>query len=327
MAPLTLGALAQAIGATLEGDATRTVDAVVPLETAGPGDVAVCIEARYRSALPGCKAAAVLVDAAWAALVPPGVVRLVSDTPRASFGKALRLLNTAPCPGLPAPGVDPRAAVAASAELADDVHVGPFATICDGAKLGPGVRVGAYAFVGPGAVLGARTVLLPRATVLDGCTVGADCLLGAGSVIGGPGFGLDAAGRLPHVGTVVIEDGVTLGANTCVDRATLGETRIGAGAQIDNLVQIGHNARVGAGAVLCGQVGLAGGAVVEAGAVLGGQAGVNGGATVGAKARVAAQSGVTKSLAAGGDYSGHPAEPNRVRLKRLAALRRLAERD
>jgi UDP-3-O-[3-hydroxymyristoyl] glucosamine N-acyltransferase len=320
-----LGDLAAALPARLSGDPERTVSRVTALTAAGPGDLAVCIQRRFLPELRQTRATAVLIDPRFVAAVPEGCASLSTSAPRDAFTRSLRLLNVATPFARPGAGIDARAAVDPTAILGEGVSVGPFVYIGPGARLGDAVALSAGCFVGAGAEIGARTVLHPRAVVMDACVVGADCLIGPGAVVGATGFGLDAAGRLPHLGRVVIEDAVTLGANTCVDRATLGETHIGRGAHLDNLVQVGHNARVGAGAVLCGQVGLAGGAVVEAGAVLGGQAGVAGGAIVGQGARVAAQSGVTQNLAPEAEYSGHPAEPNRPRLRRIARLRRLVE--
>ena len=161
-----------------------------------------------------------------------------------------------------------------------------------------------------------------NAVILAGATIEHHCWIGPGAVIGSDGFGLDAQGRLAHIGRVVIGAEVTIGANTCIDRGTLGETRVGAHTHIDNLVQIGHNAEVGSGVVLCGQVGVAGSAVIGDGAVIGGQAGVAQHARVGHGCRVAAQSGVTRHLKGPGTYSGHPAEPDQERLRRIARVRK-----
>ena len=218
-----------------------------------------------------------------------------------------------------------RAAVDPSAEVHPEARVGPFVTVGAGAHIGAGAALLSGAYVGAGASVGAASVLHPRATVLDGCVVGDRVLLCTGAVVGSPGFGLDASGRVPHLGRAVIEDDVTVGAHTCIDRGSLDDTLVSRGAHIDNLVQVGHNAYVGPGVVICAQVGLCGGARVEAGAVLAGQSAVNEYTTVGAGARVAGQSAVTRSVAGGADYSGNPAEPNRARLKRIARLKKLAD--
>lgn len=316
--------LAAALGATHEGE-DREVGGLAAIGTAGPAHVVGAFEPRYRDAARTTDAGAAIVSDL---PVPDTCTRLGfpdAASARRAFGAALRLLHPRPVLQPPPVGIDPRAAVDPEAWIADDaaigpfVHIGPGAVVETGAVLHAGTTVGARAFVGP------RSVLHPRAAVLDGCRVGEDVLLCTGAVVGSPGFGIDADGRLPHPGVAVVDDRVTIGANSCVDRATVGETRIGADTHLDNLVQVGHNARVGERVVLCGQVGLAGGAVVEDGAVIGGQAGVNGYVTVGPGTRVAAQSGVTRSIGPGGDFSGHPAEPNRRRLRRIARLRKLVD--
>lgn len=322
---MTLADLAAAIGADLDGDGGVQVDHVASLESARPGALAGLFELRWRKAAARSAASAVVVERSLAHHLPPATARLLADDPRDAWGRAVRVLNPRPSISLPPVGVDARAAVDPSAEVHPEARVGPFVTIGAGAHVAAGAALLSGAYVGAGARIGVATVLHPRATVLDGCEVGDRVLLCAGAIVGSPGFGIDAAGRVPHLGRVVVEDDVTIGAHSCVDRGSLDDTRVCAGAHIDNLVQVGHNAYIGRGAVLCAQVGLCGGARVEAGAVLAGQSAVNAYTTVGPGARVAGQSGVTRSVAGGADYSGTPAEPNRARLKRIARLKKLAE--
>lgn len=319
---MRLDALARHLDARLDGPADRDVSRVAALDGADPAALVGLFERRHRRAAAATAAGAAIVTPALAEHLPDGCARLIHPDGRAAWQRALRLLHPRPALCPPPVGIDPRAAVDDTAEVDGTARVGPFAVIGAGARVEADAVVGAFALVGPGAHVGRGATLAARASLLDGCAVGADAWIGPGAVIGSVGFGLDGGGRLPHVGVAVIGEGATIGANTCVDRATVGRTEIGAGAHLDNLVQIGHNARIGPGAVLCGQVGIAGGAVIEAGVVIGGQAGVAGHVTVGRGVRLAAQSGVTRSLATPGDYSGHPAEPNRERLRRLARLRR-----
>jgi UDP-3-O-[3-hydroxymyristoyl] glucosamine N-acyltransferase len=318
---MRLSELAHAIGAQLiSGPPDRPIEGIAPHPAATISHLIGAFEPRFARTAATAHAGAALCDAHTP--LAPQTARLIADDPRAAWSRALRCLH--PVPAITAPnGVHPSAVIDPSAVLDPSVVVGPFVVIGAHAHIGAHTQLFASVYIGAHAHLGAGCVLHPRATVLDHCQLGDAVFLGSGAVIGGPGFGLDDQGRVPHIGRVIIGDGAQLGAQTCVDRGTIDTTRIGAGAFIDNLVQIGHNAQVGPGAVLCGQVGLAGGAIVEAGAVLGGQAGVAGTAVVGARARVAAQSGVTRALPAGGTYSGHPAEPNRQRLQRLARLKRL----
>lgn len=323
---MRLADLAARIDARLIGDGTRRVLRVAPLDRATAEDLVGLFETRYRRSAARTAAGAAIVDPSLVDALPAGCARLVHSDARGAWGDALRLLHPRPSLTPPAPGIDGRAAVDSTAHVDIDARIGPFAVVGAGARIGPGVVISAFAHVGAEAIVGEGAVLAPRATVLDRCEVGPGAWIGPGAVIGSPGFGLDRSGRLPHVGAVRIGANASIGANSCVDRATVGLTEIGPDAHIDNLVQVGHNCRVGRGAVLCGQVGLAGGARVDDGVVLGGQAGVAGHVTVGRGIRVAAQSGVTKSLSTPGDYSGHPAEPNRRRLVRLARLKRLTAR-
>lgn len=318
--------LAAAVGARLDGDA-GPIARVAAIDAADAQCLAGLFEARYRASAAGSRAGLILTSSTLRSACPPGTPVLVADDPRAAWGRALRLLHPRPVIEPPPVGVHRFAVIDADATLGDGVRIGPFVCVDAGAEVGAGAALFAGVQVGHGARVGADCTLHHHAVVHAGCTVGDGVWIGAHAVIGSPGFGLDAAGRIPHIGAVRIGARVSIGAQTCIDRGTVADTVIQADAHLDNLVQVGHNAFVGCGAVLCGQVGLAGGARVEAGAVIGGQAGVAGRARVGAGARVAAQAGVTRALAPGGTYSGHPAEANLIRLKRIARLRQIAERQ
>lgn len=323
---IALDALAATLGAMLDGAATVSVTHLAALDEADETALVALFDRRYRAAARHTRAAAAITTPALAPDLPPGCARLLHPDPRAAWHHALRLLHPRPAIAPPPPGIDPRAAIDPTAHIDPTAAIGPFAVIGPGSRIGAWATIAAHAIVGAHVAIGPGATLAPRATVLDGTIIEADAWIGPGAIIGSIGFGLDATGRLPHPGRVRIGRGATLGAQTCVDRATVGWTTIGAGAHLDNLVQIGHNATIGPGAVLCGQVGIAGGARIGADVVIGGQAGVTGHVDIAAGVRIAAQSGVTRPLAAAGDYSGHPAEPNRERLRRLARLRRSSER-
>ncbi|MCB9527331.1 MAG: UDP-3-O-(3-hydroxymyristoyl)glucosamine N-acyltransferase [Myxococcales bacterium] len=297
---------------------------VAALADADDTALAAFFERRHRAAAAATRAAAVITTAALAPALPPDCARLVCADPRAAWHRAIRQLHPRPTLAPPPVGVDPRAAIDPAAAIDPTAAIGPFAVVGPRATINAGAVVAAHAIVAADAVIGEGATLAPRATVLDGCVIEADAWIGPGATIGSIGFGLDAHGRLPHPGRARVGRGATIGAGSCVDRATVGWTTIGPGAHLDNLVQIGHNASIGAGAVLCGQVGIAGGARIGAAVVIGGQAGVAGHLEVAPGVRLAAQSGVTRPLTAPGDYSGHPAEPNRARLRRLARQRRAA---
>ena len=213
-----------------------------------------------------------------------------------------------------------------------DHHVAtihPGAWVDPSAELGAGAVVHAGAWVGASCQIGAGTVIYPTAVLYPGTVVGRDCRIHAGAVLGADGFGFHPGPsgplKVPQVGRVVLGDGVEVGANSCVDRAFLGETRLGAATKLDNLVQIGHNCQVGRGVVMAGQAGLSGSVTVGDGVQVGGQVGIADHAQVGAGALLAAQSGIHGTVAAGQAVFGSPAMPLRQARRVFALLRRLPE--
>lgn len=225
----------------------------------------------------------------------------------------------------PLPGIDPAAVVDPSAEIDPTASIGAMCVIGPEAKIGPRTILGASVTIGAETSIGADCQLMPGVRVLHACTIGQRVIIHSNTVIGADGFGYMATPRglrkMPHVGTVVIEDDVEIGANSCVDRAKFGETRIGQGTKIDNLVQVAHNCVIGKHCVLCGQAGLAGGASLGDGVVLGGKVGVADGVKVGNGARIAAHSGVAHDLPGGEAYMGAPAWPANEWRRIFAAIR------
>lgn len=265
-------------------------------------------------------------DAGVAAVVAPGTdvdaltdVRAgdparwaVADT-RLALARLSRRLD--PRPAIAAVGVHASAVVDPSARLGARVAVGPLAVIGADAVLEDGVVIGAGASVGAGARIGAASVLRERVVVKDGVVVGRRCWLHAGAVIGSDGFGFApgprGAERIHHLGTVVLGDDVEVGANACIDRATLGATVVGSRTKIDNLVQIGHNVRIGSDVLIAGQTGIAGSTAIGDRVVIGGAVGVADHVAIGDDARIAGGAGVTKSVPAGDTWGGYPAQPVR----------------
>ncbi len=292
--PQSTEALARLVDGTVHGSA-RMVAGVAPLEGAPAGALAWC----GRATVPGSPA--VLLATA----PGPGTTIVVRDPLRA-FGQILRHLFEEDHP----PGVHPGA------------------TVHPTAVLGVGVVVHAGCVVGPRVQVGDGTILFPNVTVYADTVVGARCRIHAGAVLGADGFryaaGPTGPERIPQLGRLVLEDEVEVGANTCVDRAGLGETRIGRGSKLDNLVQVGHNSQLGPAVVLAGQAGLAGSVTVGAGAQVGGQAGIADHRSVGAGARVGAQSGVTQDVPDGETVLGTPAMSARAVRRLWATWRRTA---
>jgi len=301
----SLAELAALVGGRVEGDPERAVESIQTLAAAGPRDLSFLTHPRYRE-----QAAA---SAAGAILVGPGAPPLQADLlVVGDAAQALaRLIALFHPPRRPAPGVHPTAVVGEGARVDPTAHVGAYAVIGAGSDIGPGAAVHALAVVGRDCSLGAGAVLHPHVVLYDGTAVGERSEIHAGAVLGSDGFGYaSAAGRhtkIPQAGRVIVEADVEVGANATIDRATLGETRIGAGTKIDNLVQVGHNVEIGEACILCGQAGIAGSTRLGRGVVLAGQAGVGGHLTLGDFAQVAAKSAALSPVAAGVKVGGIPA--------------------
>ena len=321
--PYTLGELAATLGAQLEGDPGVRVRGVAPLETAGPEDVSFALGARHGRAAAASRAGAILTGEDVTGLACP-VLRV--PAPQAALIALLRLFH--PEPPLD-PGIHRLAWVAEGAEVDPGAAVGPFAVVEQHAHIGRGSRVGALCFVGEGARLGEDVHLYPRVVVRDGVQIGNRVVVHSGAVLGADGFGYAFDGRahrkIPQVGGVRIEDDVEIGANTTVDRATLGVTVIGRGSKLDNLVQVAHNCEIGEDVLLVSQVGVAGSCRIGSRAVLAGQVGVADHTTIGAGAIITAKSGLTGEIPAGTVWSGIPARPTGETKRIWAAQGRLPD--
>lgn len=321
---LTADAIARAVGGQVVGDETVVVHGIAPIERATERDLTFLAASRHAAALAKSRAAVVLVSPELAAA--PGRVRarvIVAD-PRAAL---VTLLPRFAHPAEPRPGVHRTAVIGHGARLGRDVNVGPYAVIGEGAVLGDGVVVGAHCVLGRGVQVGEGSELSAHVTLDGGAELGRRVRVHAGARIGSDGFGyIFRNGRhekIPHVGRCVIGDDVEIGANTTIDRGSIGDTIIGSGTKIDNLVHVAHNCRVGQNCLFAAQVGLAGSVVVEDGSVLGGQVGVGDHRTIGAGARVAGGAGIYGDVPAGQTWSGYPARPHREALRAQAALFRL----
>ncbi len=301
----TLGDLADRIGGTVRGDRSLEIRGLAPLETAGPDEISFLAHPRYRSLIADSRAGAVIAapgtDVGDAALVE-------HEAPYIAFTALMRHMY----PDAPvSPGV------AAGAHVDGDAVVHPSACVEAGAVIQSGAQVGEGVLVGPGCVvgrdvqLGAYTRLEAGAVVVAGTRCGARCRIGPGAVVGSAGFGYaptpDGWQAIPQVGVVVLEDDVEVGANTTVDRATLGRTLVGQGVKLDNLVHVGHNVVLGKGTVIVAQSGVSGSTEVGEGVQIGGQVGLVGHLKIGDGARIGAGSGVRKDIPAGQTQSGAPA--------------------
>jgi UDP-3-O-[3-hydroxymyristoyl] glucosamine N-acyltransferase len=319
---MTLRELTERLGGTLEGDGDREVLRVASPESAGPDAVCVCASEDALEVARRRGAGAVVVPEELQA--PPPAIRV--REPRLALAVLLDLLG--PRPHHPR-GIHAAAVVHPGARLGPQVAVGAFAVVEEGATVGARTVLYPFVYVGPYASVGEDCVLYPHVVVGERVRVGDRVVLHAGSVLGADGFGFVPTShghrKIPQVGTVVVEDDVEIGACTTVDRATLEETRIGAGTKVDNLVQIAHNVRIGRRCLVAAQCGIAGSAVLEDGVVLAGQVGVGDHVRVGEGAVVLAQSGVTKDVPPGAVVYGHPAQPRQDELREQAARRQLPQ--
>ena len=311
MPALTTGELAAKLGAALEGDPNAVVRGVADLRAARAEHLSFAVKPRYLSAVAASAAAAVIVPMDAAIAAPKPALLRVAD-PDSAFAAACALF--APPPVVMPRGVHPQASVSPQAKLGADVSVGALAVVEAGAELGAGTTLYPQTYVGHEAKLGRDCLLYPFASVRERCALGDRVILHNGAVIGSDGFGyaVDAQGvrtKIPQTGVVVLEDDVEIGANATVDRARFGETRIGKGTKVDNLVMIAHNCVIGEHSVLCSQVGLAGTTTLGKHVICAGQAGLAGHLTVGDGAVIGAQAGVPSDLPGGQMYLGAPAVP------------------
>jgi UDP-3-O-[3-hydroxymyristoyl] glucosamine N-acyltransferase len=322
--PVRLKDLAGQLEAELLGDGEVLVTGAAGLEDAGPGDITF-LARRVAGRPPGrLKAVAVIVGPG---IEPDRPALRVAD-PYQAFAKLLAQLAT-PLDRLFPPGVHPTAVVDPPAELGQGVCLGPGAVVGAGCRLGDGVRLGPNVVLEPDVTVGAGSVLYATAVVRERCRIGERVILHPGCVIGADGFGYlpGPAGmlKIPQVGIVVLEDDVELGAGTCIDRATTGTTRIGAGTKLDNLVQVAHNVRIGRHCVFSAQTGISGSCEIGDGVFMGGQVGLGDHIKVGHGVKVGAKSGLHKDVPDGKTLFGYPALEAAESMRIAAALRRLPD--
>jgi UDP-3-O-[3-hydroxymyristoyl] glucosamine N-acyltransferase len=321
---LKLQDIADRLGCTLDGDGTIEITRVARIEEAGPGDLTFFANPRYASELRATRASAVILGER-AERAPCAMLR--TREPYVVFGRAVALFAGTEAPP---PGVHPRAYVGAGASVAPDASIGALAVVEEGAKVGARTIVHPNVTIGRHAQLGEDCIIHSGASIRERVRIGNRVVIQNGAVVGSDGFGFARRAdgtheKIPQVGDVVVEDDVEIGANSAIDRPAVGETRIGAGTKIDNLVQIAHGVAIGKRVLLAGQVGIAGSTIIEDDVTLAGQVGVAGHITIGKGVVATAQTGIPNSVEAGGFISGYPAIPNRDWLKASAVFRRLPE--
>jgi UDP-3-O-[3-hydroxymyristoyl] glucosamine N-acyltransferase len=322
---MKLSAIASALDAHLENGSPDTeITGLNGIEHARPGDLTFVSNPKYGAAARSTTASAVIVGEDFPP-IPAAMLR--AKDPYLTFARALELFHE---PLRYQPGVHATAVVHGSARVGANAHIGPFVVIDENVEIGEDAVLLAHVVIYRGVKIGGNFFAHAHAVVRENCRIGNNVLLQNGVVIGADGFGFakTAEGRwhkIPQPAPVVIEDDVEVQANSCIDRASVGETRIGRGVKVDNLVQVGHGSRVGEDVLLCAQVGLAGSTEIGNKAILTGQVGVVGHCKVGEGAIVTPQSGVAHDIPAGALVSGAPAVDHKLWLKYSAILPRLPE--
>lgn len=325
----TISQIAQLVNGKTEGNDTGIIRSAAKIEEGAEGDISFLANTKYESYLYTTGASAVIVDVTFQPSKPVATTLIRVEDPYLAFTKLLeeyqKLLAARPA------GRQQPHFVAENAEIGADEYIGPFTYIGRNARIGKNFQLFAGGFVGDDVVIGDNVTIHAGVKVYEKTVIGNNCSIFANAVIGGDGFGFapQADGtyrRIPQLGNVVIEDNVSIGSNTTIDRATMGSTLIRKGVKIDNLVQIAHNVEIGENTVIAAQTGVSGSTKIGPGCVLAGQVGVVGHITLASGTKVGAQSGVSKSVKEEGrSLSGSPATDLKVHLRSLSQLRHMEE--
>lgn len=321
--PVPLAELLAVTGGDIASGAAADlrIATAAPLDRAGPADIAFLGDRKHLDALRTTKAGAVFVAQAFAAEVPASCIAVIHPRPHGGWARAAAMLHQ--------PRFHDGAAIHETAELEEGVQVSPNVVIGPGARIGRGTRIAPGVVIGPGVAIGRDCDIGANASI-GFALIGDRVRLYAGARIGEAGFGATAGeggvSDVPQLGRAILQDGVTIGANSCVDRGAWEDTTVGENTKIDNLVHIGHNARVGRNCVMAAYTGISGSVTIGDGAAFGGRAGVADHVTIGAGAQVAAAAGVFREIPAGETWGGLPAQPIKTWLRETAWLSRNARK-
>jgi UDP-3-O-[3-hydroxymyristoyl] glucosamine N-acyltransferase len=321
---MKLGDLASRLGAELRGDAELEVTGIKGIEEAGPTEVTFVANPRYAGLARQTQAAAVLVAPEFQEI---SAATLRVKNPYLAFSRALGIFYQPP---VYAPGIHPTAVIDPTVEIGEGAHIGAYVVIGPQVSLGAGATLLPHVVLYPGVRAGSHFFAHAHAVVRENCILGDHVTLENGVIVGADGFGFakNEAGhweKIPQSGPVRLGSRVDVQANACIDRATVGETAIGDGTKVDNLVQIGHGSKVGENTLICAQTGLAGSSVIGNNVILAGQTGVAGHCTVGDGVILTAQSAVSHDVPPGKTLSGSPGFDNRIWLRAVAIFQRLPE--
>lgn len=322
---ITPEVIASLIGGSIEGRRDCEITGFAKIEEAKSGDISFIANPKYSHYANSTKASALLVSDTFVA--PENLEATLIRVPDPY--SALAKLMTAFASSQRKVGIDKMSCISDGVELGEDVYVGAFAYIGTGAKIGRNVQIYPQAYIGEGVEVGDDSIIRPHVSIYEGCKIGKRCIIHSGAVIGADGFGFAPDGeiykKIPQIGIVVVEDDVEIGANTTIDRATMGQTRIGHGTKLDNLIQVAHNVTLGANNVIAAQTGIAGSTTVGDSNRIGGQVGMAGHIKFGNRCEVGAQSGINKGYGDNVRVIGYPAYDVATFAKVQVLLKRLPE--
>lgn len=302
----------------------KEISGIANLRDAVKGDLSFLGNAKYKTQVSNCNASIILLPNDYIGEPAHNQLFVRLESPSRGLAQICEYIETQIIP-LVEPGIHSTAFVEPSALIGEGVSIGAFTYVGRDVKIGQNCKISSHCHIGDISVIGDDCILHPGVKLLSRCEIGKSVVLNAGVVIGSEGYGFDQGNeghlKIPHLGKVVIEDGVEIGANTCIDRARFEETKIGAGSKLDNLVQVGHNVRIGQNCLIVAQVGISGSVTMEDNVIVGGQAGFAGHLKVGKGAKIAGQAGITKDVEPGAFLKGNPALPFQL-AQRIAILQR-----
>ena len=318
--------IAEFIQGTIVGDENATVHTFAKIEEGIPGAISFLSNPKYTHYIYDTQSSIVLVNKDFE---PEKEIKATLIKVDNAYESLAKLLNLYEMSKPKKTGIDPLAYIAPTAKIGENVYIAPFACVGDNAVIGDNTSLHPHATVGSGAKVGSNCILYPHTTVYHDCRVGNNCILHAGSVVGADGFGFapspEGYEKIPQIGITILEDDVEIGANTCIDRATMGATIIRKGVKLDNLIQIAHNVEVGSNTVMASQVGVAGSTKIGEWCMFGGQVGVAGHITVGNRVNMGAQSGVNGSVKDGKALIGTPPIEFKNYFKSSAVFKKLPD--
>ena len=318
--------IAEFIQGTIVGDENATVHTFAKIEEGMPGAISFLSNPKYTHYIYDTQSSIVLGNKDFE---PEKEIKATLIKVDNAYESLAKLLNLYEMSKPKKTGIDPLAYIAPTAKIGKNVYIAPFACVGDNAEIGDNTSLHPHATVGSGAKIGNNCILYPHATVYHDCRVGNNCTLHAGSVVGADGFGFapspEGYEKIPQIGITILEDNVEIGANTCIDRATMGATVIRKGVKLDNLIQIAHNVEVGSHTVMASQVGVAGSTKIGEWCMFGGQVGVAGHITVGNRVNMGAQSGVNGSVKDGKQLIGTPPIEFKNYFKSSAVFKKLPD--